>query len=296
MRQLVKEFSYDGCNYYFDTLRFREVVKKRLEKLRDKGNKISRQELFETIAEEKGLSSSSLNHWYNGHNAPNEIEKVQDVADVLEVDWRIILKKEQDSEGEMKMINGEMIQKVEAKGELPSKSRDIDYSVEINVIRDIYHAMIDFIEEFRDTTAFQYDDGTPIDYVQINAVEILDVMYEADKKCRAILIKIKKAMLDIPYEVYHNLRLFTDGYLSSCLGDEVADIWDIGTFTDEELIAMGHDLSEMNPYGRKFEGYTTYCKKHNMEDDINTRMQYVNAIADNAYAILEEILQQYIKK
>ena len=58
MRQLVKEFSYDGCNYYFDTLRFREVVKKRLEKLRDKGNKISRQELFETIAEEKGLSSS----------------------------------------------------------------------------------------------------------------------------------------------------------------------------------------------------------------------------------------------
>lgn len=296
MRQLVKEFSYDGCNYYFDTLRFREVVKKRLEKLRDKGNKISRQELFETIAEEKRVSSSSLNHWYNGHNAPNEIEKVQDVADVLEVDWRIILKKEQDSEGEMKMINGEMIQKVEAKGELPSKSRDIDYSVEINVIRDIYHAMIDFIEEFRETTAFQYDEETPIDYVQLGMFERIDAIYEADKKCNAISIKIKKAMLDIPYEVYHNLKLFTDGYLSSCLGEEVADIWDIGTFTDEELIAMGHDLSGMNPYGRKFEGYTTYCKNHNVEDDINTRMQYVNVIADNAYVILEEILQQYIKK
>lgn len=296
MRQLVKEFSYDGCNYYFDTLRFREVVKKRLEKLRDKGNKISRQELFETIAEEKRVSSSSLNHWYNGHNAPNEIEKVQDVADVLEIDWRIILKKEQDSEGEMKMINGEMIQKVEAKGELPSKSRDIDYSVEINVIRDIYHAMIDFIEEFRETTAFQYDEETPIDYVQLGMFEHIDAIYEADKKCNAISIKIKKAMLDIPYEVYHNLKLFTDGYLSSCLGEEVADIWDIGTFTDEELIAMGHDLSGMNPYGRKFEGYTTYCKNHNVEDDINTRMQYVNVIADNAYVILEEILQQYIKK
>lgn len=296
MRQLVKEFSYDGCNYYFDTLRFREVVKKRLEKLRDKGNKISRQELFETIAEEKGVSSSSLNHWYNGHNAPNEIEKVQDVADVLEIDWRIILKKEQDSEGEMKMINGEMIQKVEAKGELPSKSRDIDYSVEINVIRDIYHAMIDFIEEFRETTAFQYDEETPIDYVQLGMFERIDAIYEADKKCNAISIKIKKAMLDIPYEVYHNLKLFTDGYLSSCLGEEVADIWDIGTFTDEELIAMGHDLSGMNPYGRKFEGYTTYCKNYNVEDDINTRMEYVNAIADNAYVILEEILQQYIKK
>ena len=296
MRNLTKDFSYNGCNYYFETIRFRDVIKKKLEELCDSGNKKSRQELFEDIADEKGVSSSAINHWYNGHNAPNEIEKIQDIANYLEIEWETFFKKEQVLEGEKNMVNTEMIQKVEAKVEMPSVNKEVNYSDERSVIRDIYHAIVDFIEEFRETTAFHYDDETPIDYVRLSNGELIDMLYEADKKCRAILIEIKKAKFDIPYEVCNNLERFVNGYLEGCLGDEMHDIWELGTFSDEELVAMGHDLSMMNPYWRKFEGFTTYCERNKVEDDIRSRMEYVNYIADNAYVILEEILQQYIKK
>lgn len=296
MRNLRKEFFYNGHNYYFETLRFRDVIKKKLDDLRDASNKKSRQELFEDIADEKGISSSSINHWYNGHNAPNEIEKIQDMAEVLGVEWETFLTKELVLEGEKNMVNTEMIQKVEAKEEMSSINKEVNYSDERSVIRDIYHAIVDFIEEFRETTGFNYDDETPIDYVRLSNGEIIDMLYEADKKCKMILVKIRKSMLDIPYDVCHNLERFVNGYLDSCLGDEMHDIWELGTFSDDELITMGYDLSVINPYWRKFEGFTTYCERNKVEDDIRSRIQYVNHIADNAYVILEDILQMYIKK
>ena len=233
--------------------------------------KKSRQDLFEDIADKKGMSSSSINHWYNGHNAPNEIEKLQDIAEYLKIEWEMFFVKEQVSEGENSMVNTEMIQKVEARVEMPPVNTEINYSDEKSVIRDIYHAMVDFIEEFKETTAFHYDE-TDIFYEEINGYALFDALYEADKKCKDIMKKVKKAMFDIPYEIYHNLELFVDGYLDSCLGDEMADIWEIGTFTDEELTAKGYDISKMNPYGRKFEGFTTYCNRNNVEDDISARM------------------------
>ena len=295
MRNLTKEFSYNNINYHFETIRFREVIKKKLIELSDSGNKKSRQDLFEDIAGEKGISSSAINHWYNGHNAPVEIEKLQDIAEYLEINWETFFIKEQVSEGENIMVNTEMIQKVEARVQMPSGNTEVNYSDEREVIRDIYHTMVDFIEEFRETTGFYFDEYN-MEYLENDGFELFDALYNADKKCKTILVKIKKAMLDIPYELCHNLELFVNGYLDSCLGEDVADIWDIGTYTDEELIAMGHDLSKMNPYGRKFEGFTTYCKRNNVEDEISVRMQYVNYIADNAYVILEDILQAYLKK
>lgn len=295
MRNLTKEFSYNNCNYHFETLRFREVIKKKLTELSVSGNKKSRQDLFEDIADKKGISSSAINHWYNGHNAPVEIEKLQDIAEYLKIEWETFFMKEQVSEGENIMVNTEMIQKVEAKVQMPLANTEVNYSDEREVIRDIYHAMVDYIEKFRETTAFHYDEES-IDYTEIDGYDLFDALYEADKKCKAIMKKVKKAMFDIPYEVYHNLSKFVKGYLTECLGDDMHDIWELEPFTDEELVAMGHDLSTMNPYGRKFEGYTTYCERNELEDDISARMQYVNHIADNAYVILEDILQMYIKK
>ena len=193
------------------------------------------------------------------------------------------------------MVNTEMIQKVEAKVQMPSVNTEVNYSDEREVIRDIYHDMVDYIEKFRETTAFHYNEES-IDYTEIDGCDLFDALYEAEKKCKGIMIKVKKAMFDIPYEVYHNLSKFVNGYLTGCLGDEEHDIWELGSFTDEELVSWGYDLSKMNPYGRKFEGYTTYCERNKLEDDISARMQYVNNIADNAYVILEDILQAYLKK
>lgn len=107
MRNLTKEFSYNNTNYHFETIRFREVIKKKLTELSDSGNKKSRQDLFEDIAGEKGISSSAINHWYNGHNAPVEIEKLQDIAEYLEINWETFFIKEQVSEGENIMVNSE---------------------------------------------------------------------------------------------------------------------------------------------------------------------------------------------
>lgn len=39
MRNLAKEFSYNNCNYHFETIRFREVIKKKLIELNDSGKK-----------------------------------------------------------------------------------------------------------------------------------------------------------------------------------------------------------------------------------------------------------------
>lgn len=290
MKNLTKEFQYEGNNYYFETTRFRNVINKKLEELRNSGEKKSKQAFLEDIADAVGCSSSSLNHWYMGHNAPNEFEKIQDMATYLQVDLTNILKKNEEM-GDIKMMN------TENRTEVNTTTQDyVNYADEKSIIRDIYHDMVTYIEEFRDTTAFHYVGDVWIDSVNLGNGEIVDSLFEARQMYTKILKKIKMAMLDIPYSVFNNLKLFASGYLEDFLGLEVADIWEIGSFSDEELVAQGIDLETYNQYARRFIGYMTYCRDNELEDVFDTRMQYVNLLADRAYEILEEILAEYIRK
>ena len=290
MKNLTKEFQYEGNNYYFETARFRNVINKSLETFRNSGEKISKQAFLENIADAIGCSSSSLNHWYMGHNAPNEFEKIQDMAAYLKVDLYKILKKD-DEMGDIKMINTE--NRTESK---VATENYVNYSDEKCIIRDIYHDMVTYIEEFRETTAFHYAEDEWEGAVHLEIGDYLDSLFEARQMYTKILTKIKMAMLDIPYSVFNNLKLFSTGYLEDFLGIDVADIWELGSCSDEELVAQGIDLATYNPYARKFIGYTTYCRDNELEDVFDTRMQYVNLLADRAYEILEEILAEYIRK
>lgn len=290
MKNLTKEFQFEGSNYYFETTRFRNAINKKLEELRNSGEKKSKQAFLEDIADAIGCSSSSLNHWYMGHNAPNEFEKIQDMATYLQVNLTNILKKDEEM-GDIKMMNTE--NRTEVNG---TTANYVNYADEKSIIRDIYHDMVTYIEEFRETTAFHYVGDVWIDSVNLGNGEIVDSLFEARQMYTKILKKIKMSMLDIPYSVFNNLKLFASGYLEDFLGLEVADIWEIGSFSDEELIAEGIDLETYNQYARRFIGYMTYCRDNQLEDVFDTRMQYVNLLADRAYEILEEILAEYIRK
>lgn len=292
MKNLTKEFLYEGNYYYFETTRFRNIINKKLEELRNSGEKKSKQAFLEDIADAIGCSSSSLNHWYMGHNAPNEFEKIQDMATYLQVNLTNVLKKNEEM-GDIKMMNTENTNRTEANVTIANY---VNYADEKSIVRDIYHDMVAYIEEFRETTAFHYADDAMEGAVRLEMGDYIDSLFEARQMYTKILTKIKMSMLDVPYTVFNNLKLFASGYLEDFMGIEVADIWDVGSFTDEELVAQGLDLEKCNPYARKFIGYMTYCRDNKLEDIFDTRMQYVNLLADRAYEILEEILADYVRK
>jgi len=291
-RNLRKEFHLeDGRLCVFDSFRFQRVIKDKLQELRENDIRKSRQELLEDIYEATGISASSINHWLMGHHAPNDVDKVKDIADYLNVELDDIMEIENMVKQsatlvkeEMIMGNQDMVQRVEATVVMPKGDNKKDYLDEKSVVRDIYMDMVTYIEEFNNTCGFENDTyGSSYN------------PYEANEMYEQLVLKIRKAMLDIPFELFNQLILFTDGYLNYFRGDELAFVWDMGTYTEEELIEMGKDISDMNPYWLQFEGYITFCKKAELkEDDWMSKMSYVEIVTEKAYKILQDILKDYL--
>ncbi len=284
-KEILKEYRMpNNTKCYFSTAKFARVIRDIRRELGGTERK-SKQDFFEDLAESTGISVSSLNHWVMGHNAPSDIEKLQSIADALHVDLMDIVETETGNNNyfdeDKKMGNEYVNSGIRNAVVLPNDFR-IDYLEPKNIVRGIYLEMVDYIEVFRKTLAFEYD----------SFGEHIDSLYAGEQYSK-IISSIRKSMLDIPIDTYKKLLQFTEGFLSNMMGDEfeVADIWDLSLSTEEELKEAGIDLNTMNPYTRRFVYYNNYCKKNDRSDN---QLEYVLMIANLAYEILEEILANYL--
>lgn len=260
--ELRKEYTLkDGTKCYFSNTKFAYLIKD-IRRNQEACIKQSKQEFLEDIADKSGISASSLHHWIMGHNAPSDFEKIELLAGALGVDVYDILEREDEGERVRKMDNKET---VIVRG---------DFSDSKNVIRQIYMEMVDYIETFRTTMAFKYDE----------IGEQYDVFYQLEQYQRIITL-IRKSMLDIPFGLQKQLLTFSEDYLQYMMGSEfdVLDIWDIAT----GLSGLDEQQDE-----KRFIGYNEYTLNYGEGPEI--QLEYVLYVAERAYTILEELLKDYL--
>lgn len=304
MRELTKEYMYDGKLYCIKSSTIRMLVKRKVEDKKLNKEKATQQTVIDDIADKTDSSPSTVTHWLKGHHMPDDFSKVIDMIEFLDADIeQFMLNEEMDKnikddkimEVEQVMKNLDVVNKIEANIDMRYGKRDVDYSDELSVVRDIYFDIIDFIEEFRDTIAFYYEDKA-IEIVRLGYYEEIDSICEASKKVNDIRIKLQKAMLSIPYNIYEELGKFIYGFLENCLGNDYEYIWDIRETSENEYAEARIDNADRNVYDIRFEKYVDYCEKNKQEDTLDVRIKYVNMIAETAYEILEEIFAEYIRK
>lgn len=119
----------DGKQVCFDYMGFRRAII-----LQANSQNTSRQELMENVAEQIGISFSALKHWVQGHNAPSDLAKVQDIANALHQNMEMLLREKED----VAVNNQEM-----------TTIRKPDSTSEKDTVRSLYEGMVDLIELFR---------------------------------------------------------------------------------------------------------------------------------------------------
>ena len=71
-----------GETAYFNTSKLKSILLRKSLESEKEGKKRSQQALMMDIADKIGVSSSAIKHWMLGHNAPSDLEKVTDLADM----------------------------------------------------------------------------------------------------------------------------------------------------------------------------------------------------------------------
>lgn len=147
---------------------------------------VSRQELMENITDAIGISFSSLKHWIQGHNAPSDLEKVQDIANALGLSLEDLLTEK----GEEEMTTSNNTSNVAPVTAMRTFTSDSE------AVRNIYILMVNFIESFRQFAS------TPSDKT---------------RDLKNLFVCLMKARLDIPAEVFIQLRSFVVNYLQQMI-------------------------------------------------------------------------------
>ena len=235
----------DGKEYRFSSLAFKNCIRKKVLSDKDKGIKSSGEIVKSIIAEKLCVSVDAVKNWQCGHNGPADIEMVKEIASVLEIEYKELLEEE-------KMMLADTTQMLLP--EFPDMSSTKD------VIRIIYHKMVDFMHSAEETCCFQGE--------FISEAEYWGYCSYYDE-----LVKlIHKSMLDIPECIYNDLLKIVevDFKLYLCGIDAGVEIWDTCEYLDfvEE------------------KGYTQWEER--------SMREYFRRINDDFYKNIREILKDYI--
>lgn len=71
----------DGLMAKFNLSEFRTMVSRKICSNRKNGLKATKEEIFFEIADKYNLSADSVKRWYKGNGSPQDIEKVENLAD-----------------------------------------------------------------------------------------------------------------------------------------------------------------------------------------------------------------------
>lgn len=293
----------DGTKIAFSTKKLQRCFGMYKMNLEKQGIKNSKENIMQEIAEKCCVSESSIKHWLNGHHAPNDYDKVKDLAKALNAKAEDLLDNGTEMEDKVKMENIIV-------------DRKMDYTSVKNTVRSLYVDMVKYIETYRMANDENFN-------VDSSALKPLFVN---------LYISLEQAKLDLPKELYREMYLFTRNYLQQmacyqafeeyeCNGeidydyeDETVVNYVEGEFTvnqdpsyDEQrfefyfpdtIVDSGwkpwteYVYVDIIKYGEYYEEFKQAAMMDfNCDCDIFVRKPF---ISDKAYELLEKILKDYI--
>lgn len=193
----------DGKKYKFSDYSFRQYINRYIELLRNSGNKVTKECVYQEIANTVSVTIDAVKNWLKGSNGPGDIEIVKEIAEYLEVPYKELLT----------LVKEEEIGSMSENRDL--KEMVFDYKETKDVIRMIYQEMAEFMDLATETLCFSY----------LSAEE-----YEAYlDQYNYLNTLLHKNMLDIPLDIYDRLEniistefvVYIKGYDSGMI-----DIWD----------------------------------------------------------------------
>lgn len=213
-------YTVDGLEYQFDTRTFNEIFR-RAARIQ---SRMSLSSFEQQVGDAVSVSSSTVHAWRLGNNAPADIERVCELANYFGLSKDTLLK--------------------QSGRERPMKGKYTDRQLE--ALRRIYAAVIDFLDEFQRTMGFTIywfdivDSGVAPEHTENQLCELvdrkhLDVVKEIKKEAFDLRgAEIYDALLDYAWEDLINIF---DGKLS--YGYRFEQGTELGPDTTEEELFEG---------------------------------------------------------
>ncbi|MCR4757770.1 MAG: helix-turn-helix transcriptional regulator [Butyrivibrio sp.] len=180
-----RAFEDNGCLVSFSSINFRRLLKETQCARKQKGEKISLDEICAQLADQIGVSSDAVRNWYKGSNGIGNLEMVKNLADALNIDYKNLIVKIEDGMNQ------------------PSFSYDIKANTEMDVIKRMYRLMIDFIYWFVGTSdnckAFSYFEA-PFDEMEKYIFEMYHCLDSERINLREdSYLKLRKTITELDY-------------------------------------------------------------------------------------------------
>lgn len=106
--------SQDGTEKTFDVERFKALIKRKQEPQGTEDRKKSQNAIMMELAESIHVSFSTIKHWYNGHNAPGDLEIISKIAEYFCTDTEKLLTTPDDTAALQEYLAKDRIRSLEA--------------------------------------------------------------------------------------------------------------------------------------------------------------------------------------
>ena len=215
MTKTVKSYTEEGTKYQFDCKKLQMYTNQMKRDLRREGTKKNQTHIKEELAEKIFVSAETVNSWMYGSNGPSDLEQVKQIADYFGVEYHQLLKKE--GEEEMTTVNG-----------FTGMASEVQAQYTKDRVREIYGALLDCIYtalNFYDTQKADYEsEQTGVEYEVSNRTNYSD----ADNACGKVLNLINRNLLDIPEDLYNQVKTYVLTDISNVID------WAFAYIIDEE--------------------------------------------------------------
>ena len=174
----------DGTKIAFSTKKLQRCFVMYKMNLEKQGIKNSKENIMQEVADNCCVSASAIKHWLQGHNAPADYDKVEDLAKALNVNIEDLLDDGTETEEKVKMENIIV-------------DRKMDYTSVKNTIRSLYVDMMRYIETYR----MARDESFNVDSKALKPLFV------------NIYMSLMQSKLDLPKDIYTKLYFFMVNYL-----------------------------------------------------------------------------------
>jgi len=176
----------DESTAKFNLKEFRTLVSRRINNNRKNGLKATREEIFFDIQEKYTIPAETIKRWYKGNGSPQDIEKVENLAEYFEIiiddllifdDSDVIQVVDNSETGKEQMKMKNYYKQYEEDPRLEIKRNDIPVNAEIRwFVRDVYIDLYKYITdvlfydqiiETDNCPEMRQDPGYPLFYVKL---------------------------------------------------------------------------------------------------------------------------------
>ena len=239
MKKTIKTYEEDGIKLQFASKELLKQINQRKYYFQSSGKKTTKAAIMNEIADLLCVSVEAVKNWMYGYNGPSDVEQVKPLANYFDIDYHQLLEKE---ESGMEQRNIGIVED------------NMQFQMTKNTVRDIYHAMLDYIDRCR-YYFYVLDKETdpPIDK------KYKDEVSRANEELRdyyqRIFTVLEYGMLDLPMSFYDEVYRFIWIELYD-LADSVA--------TSEE-VKQAADETELGFYDQPRELLEQYLKEGYLE-------------------------------